>query len=577
MEHESAPRLRDQHAPPRSAPTSGWRARGSAPRRVPDDACPRATRTCRRRCASREPCARARRRRSRSRFDVPAAASRSAPGSSTCCTSSASARCPSPSAATRPTRRALVHTIRAVGTVTRAMDGARARASMLGVRGPYGTRLAHRRGARPGRAVRRRRPRARAAPPGHPPRPRAPRRLRARSPSSTARARPTELLFREELDALARPVRLPRRGHRRPRRPRLARARRRGDQARRRRAASSPDDAVLRLRPGGHDALRRRASSSGAACRAIAIWVSLERNMKCGVGLCGHCQFGPTFVCKDGPVFRFDRVAPALLREGAVTWPAPEARGLEVRLVRRLPAQPARLRGRAARGRRRGRHRLLPRGDARASSRGPTTCRSSRARSPRRTTPSASARCGAQSEAAGHDRRLRHRGRDPGAAQLPRPRRRCCASSTRGPSTSTRSPPRRRSPTHVPVDFELRGCPIDKRQLLEVIVGVPRTAAGPACRSHATCVECKMRGTVCVMVAHGTPCLGPVTHAGCGALCPRYARGCYGCFGPSDAPHTEPLGAAARRAGRRRRASVQRLFRRFNAARRPFREEARAP
>ena len=42
------------------------------------------------------------------------------------------------------------------------------------------------------------------------------------------------------------------------------------------------------------------------------IWISMERNMKCGVGFCGHCQFGPLFVCKDGPVFRYDRVAPLL-------------------------------------------------------------------------------------------------------------------------------------------------------------------------------------------------------------------------------------------------------------------------
>jgi NAD(P)H-flavin reductase len=39
------------------------------------------------------------------------------------------------------------------------------------------------------------------------------------------------------------------------------------------------------------------------------IYVSIERNMKCGIGLCGHCQFGPTFVCKDGPVMRFDTIA----------------------------------------------------------------------------------------------------------------------------------------------------------------------------------------------------------------------------------------------------------------------------
>ncbi|MGE5159554.1 MAG: FAD/NAD(P)-binding protein [Gemmatimonas sp.] len=40
------------------------------------------------------------------------------------------------------------------------------------------------------------------------------------------------------------------------------------------------------------------------------IYLSMERNMKCAIGLCGHCQFGPDFVCKDGPVMRFDRIAP---------------------------------------------------------------------------------------------------------------------------------------------------------------------------------------------------------------------------------------------------------------------------
>ena len=39
------------------------------------------------------------------------------------------------------------------------------------------------------------------------------------------------------------------------------------------------------------------------------IYLSMERNMKCAIGLCGHCQFGPTFICRDGPVMRFDRIA----------------------------------------------------------------------------------------------------------------------------------------------------------------------------------------------------------------------------------------------------------------------------
>jgi sulfhydrogenase subunit delta len=84
---------------------------------------------------------------------------------------------------------------------------------------------------------------------------------------------------------------------------------------------------------------------------------------------------------------------------------------------------------------------------------------------------------------------------------------------------------------HVPVDFELRGCPIDKRQLLELITAF-LTGRKPAIPDTSVCTQCKRRGLTCVMVAHGTPCLGPVTHAGCGALCPAVGRGCYGCFGP---------------------------------------------
>ncbi|MFE7607046.1 NADH-quinone oxidoreductase subunit B family protein [Streptomyces celluloflavus] len=85
---------------------------------------------------------------------------------------------------------------------------------------------------------------------------------------------------------------------------------------------------------------------------------------------------------------------------------------------------------------------------------------------------------------------------------------------------------------HVPVDFELRGCPIDRHQLLEVITAY-LAERSPDIPNHSVCFACKRRGTVCVTVAHGTPCLGPVTHAGCGAICPAYGRGCYGCFGPS--------------------------------------------
>ncbi len=125
--------------------------------------------------------------------------------------------------------------------------------------------------------------------------------------------------------------------------------------------------------------------------------------------------------------------------------------------------------------------------------------------------------------------------------------------------------------SHVKVDFELRGCPVDKHQLLEVVSAYLH-GKKPAVASHATCIDCKMRGTVCVMVAKGEPCLGPVTHAGCGALCPTYARGCYGCFGPSDAPRTVPLADRLLAVGTAP-AQVKRLFATFNVAAPAFRDE----
>jgi coenzyme F420-reducing hydrogenase gamma subunit len=121
---------------------------------------------------------------------------------------------------------------------------------------------------------------------------------------------------------------------------------------------------------------------------------------------------------------------------------------------------------------------------------------------------------------------------------------------------------------HVTVDFELRGCPIDKRQLLEVVTAFLH-GRRPGIPTTSVCTECKRRGIVCVMVAHGTPCLGPVTQAGCGALCPSYDRGCFGCFGPMESPNTTALVPLLRRLGRSPR-DVERLFRTFNAGAEPF-------
>ena len=125
---------------------------------------------------------------------------------------------------------------------------------------------------------------------------------------------------------------------------------------------------------------------------------------------------------------------------------------------------------------------------------------------------------------------------------------------------------------HVKVDFELRGCPVDKRQLLDVITAF-LAGRRPDTPAHSVCVECKLRGSVCAMVARGTPCLGPVTHAGCGALCPAYDRGCYGCFGPMAAPNTASLAARWQALGASP-ATLRRAFRSFNAWSEPFRRES---
>jgi len=127
---------------------------------------------------------------------------------------------------------------------------------------------------------------------------------------------------------------------------------------------------------------------------------------------------------------------------------------------------------------------------------------------------------------------------------------------------------------HVKVDLELRGCPIDKGQLLEVI-GALLAGRKPNLPAHSVCLECKRLGKVCVMVAHGTPCLGPVTHAGCGALCPGYLRGCYGCFGPMESPNAAALGHRWLALGAAR-PEVVRAFRTFNAYADAFRRESEA-
>jgi coenzyme F420-reducing hydrogenase gamma subunit len=125
---------------------------------------------------------------------------------------------------------------------------------------------------------------------------------------------------------------------------------------------------------------------------------------------------------------------------------------------------------------------------------------------------------------------------------------------------------------HVKVDFELRGCPINQYQLIEVIQSVlagrrPRTPV------HSVCLDCKRRGTVCVMVAQGISCLGPVTQAGCNAICPTFNRGCYGCYGPAAQPNLVSLTNQLAGNGMPKEQVVQSL-RSFNGYAPEFREES---
>lgn len=125
---------------------------------------------------------------------------------------------------------------------------------------------------------------------------------------------------------------------------------------------------------------------------------------------------------------------------------------------------------------------------------------------------------------------------------------------------------------HVSVDFELRGCPISKHQLLEVLNAF-LNGRQPNVPSYSECMECKRKGTVCVMVTQGKPCLGPVVQAGCGNLCPSWNRGCFGCFGPKETPNAAALGDHFRKELKMSGKDTKDLFQSFNANADAFREE----
>ncbi len=127
---------------------------------------------------------------------------------------------------------------------------------------------------------------------------------------------------------------------------------------------------------------------------------------------------------------------------------------------------------------------------------------------------------------------------------------------------------------YVTVDFELSGCPVNKAQVIEVIVALLNSRK-PRLPSYPVCMECKRLGTVCVLVDRGVPCLGPNTISGCGAICPANGRGCYGCFGPTREPNVESLTAVLKRV-EQRPGETARLYRGFSGNAAPFRKAADA-
>lgn len=126
----------------------------------------------------------------------------------------------------------------------------------------------------------------------------------------------------------------------------------------------------------------------------------------------------------------------------------------------------------------------------------------------------------------------------------------------------------------IHVDFELHGCPVNKGQLLEVVTAFVQKRR-PVLPNHSVCMDCKLRGNVCLTVAQGVSCLGPVTRAGCGALCPRYGRGCFGCYGPTEMPNTRALSELMNTLGKSHY-DILLAFRGFNAFAEPFRKESDA-
>jgi len=125
---------------------------------------------------------------------------------------------------------------------------------------------------------------------------------------------------------------------------------------------------------------------------------------------------------------------------------------------------------------------------------------------------------------------------------------------------------------YVPVDLVLPGCPPHKNLILKAIES-SLLGIKPDLRMHAVCMECKLRENVCILTSLGKLCMGPVTRAGCGAICPTYERECEGCYGPMSDANPSALSAEFRKLGISAD-DLMRKFRKYAGMSKEFRESS---
>lgn len=125
---------------------------------------------------------------------------------------------------------------------------------------------------------------------------------------------------------------------------------------------------------------------------------------------------------------------------------------------------------------------------------------------------------------------------------------------------------------YVDIDVTLPGCPPHRNTILEVVKAAALRRR-PYLRHHAVCVECKLKDNGCLLTDDGRPCMGPVTNAGCGAICPSLDRDCEGCYGPMSAPNPESHAQILTELGLSPD-DVKRKFRKYAGWSQEFRREA---